>query len=281
MKLKQKIAIGYIRTKFKMITVLSKRLAAEKAFDLFCTPFLKSRIRTPSIFEQSTRVGFELNGLKIKGFQWNADQPHKILILHGFGSAAHKFHSFISPLLAKGYGVIAFDAPAHGSSEGTRVNAAEYCQMIEAVLQRYGPVKGFLAHSFGGIALSLAMEKTNHDYDTRIVFIAPATETTSAVDGAFKILQLKDPEVRREFDNIIFERSGQKTEWFSIKRAMQNIKANVLWIHDEEDDITPVADALKVKQENFPNIRFIITKGLGHSKIYNDYAIKKEVIGFL
>src|SRR5450432_1061142 len=30
MKLKEKIAIGYIRAKFKMITAISKRLAAEK-----------------------------------------------------------------------------------------------------------------------------------------------------------------------------------------------------------------------------------------------------------
>ena len=32
---------------------------------------------------------------------------------------------------------------------------------------------------------------------------------------------IKDAEVRKEFDNIIFEKSGQPTEWFSIKRAMR------------------------------------------------------------
>ncbi|MEO5893809.1 MAG: alpha/beta hydrolase [Ferruginibacter sp.] len=281
MKLKQKIAIGYIRAKFKMMTAVSKRLAAEKAFDLFCTPFLKSRSRTPTIFEEAEPLHFELNGLKVNGFRWNHEQPHKILILHGFGSAAHKFHQYISPLVAKGYEVLAFDAPAHGSSEGTRINAVQYCQMIEEVLKRYGPVKGFLAHSFGGMALSLAIEKTVHTDDTRIALIAPATETSTAVDAAFKMLQLKDEEVRKEFDKIIFEKSGQQTEWFSIKRAMQHIRAKVLWLHDEDDDITPLEDALKVKQENFPNVRFVITKGLGHRKIYGDLDIKKEVLEFL
>ncbi len=281
MKLKQKIAIGYIRAKFKLLTVVSKRLAAEKAFDLFCTPFMKSRIRTPTIFDQAEPLLFELNGLKVKGFRWNHNQPNKVLILHGFGSAAHKFHQYISPLIAKGYEVLAFDAPAHGNSEGTRINAAEYCRMIEEVIKLYGPVNGFLAHSFGGMALSLAIEKTIHNENMRIAMIAPATETCTAVDSAFKLLRLKDKEVRSEFDNIIFEKSGQKTEWFSIKRAMRNIKADILWVHDENDDITPIEDALKVKRENFPNIRFIITKGLGHRKIYGDAAIKKEVIEFL
>lgn len=62
---------------------------------------------------------------------------------------------------------------------------------------------------------------------------------------------------------------------------MRNIKAKVLWLHDEDDDITPWNDALKVQEENFPNIRFVITKGLGHRKIYGDLNIKKEVIDFL
>ena len=131
MKLKQKVAIGYIRAKFKMICAVSKRLAAEKAFDLFCTPFMKSRVRTPTIFEQAEPLHFKLNGLKVNGFRWNHGQPHKVLILHGFGSAAHKFHQYIDLLLAKGYEVLAFDAPAHGSSEGTRINAIQYSQMIE------------------------------------------------------------------------------------------------------------------------------------------------------
>jgi pimeloyl-ACP methyl ester carboxylesterase len=153
--------------------------------------------------------------------------------------------------------------------------------MIEKVVQLYGPIKGYLAHSFAGIALSLAIEKTMHNLDTHIVLIAPATETATAVDAAFTMLNIQNTAVRKEFDNIIFERSGHTTEWFSIKRAMQQISASVLWIHDEEDDITPLADALQVKKEHFPNIRFIITKGLGHKKIYRDITVKKEIVDFL
>ncbi len=281
MKLKQKLAIGFIRAKFKLLTLVSKQRAAEKAFALFCTPFLKSKVRTPTIFEQAEALHFQLHGLKVNGFRWNYPQPHKVLILHGFESAAHKFHQYISPLIAKGYEVIAFDAPAHGSSEGTCINAVDYAEMIAHVIKHYGPLNGFLAHSFGGIALSLAMEKTSHGADTKIVLIAPATETKSAVELAFKMLRIKNTGVRKEFEKIILEKSGQNTEWFSIKRAMQNINASVLWIHDEDDDITPYEDALQVQQKNFANIKFIITKGLGHRKIYGDAVIKKEVIDFL
>lgn len=145
----------------------------------------------------------------------------------------------------------------------------------------FGPIKSFLAHSFGGIALSLALENMPHDEHTRVVLIAPATETTTAIDIAFKMLKIKNAEVRKEFDAIVLRLSGKETAWFSIRRAMYHIKAQVLWIHDEEDDVTPWADAQKVKEDNHPNIHFVITKGLGHRKIYHDPAIKNKVIEFM
>ena len=84
----------------------------------------------------------------------------------------------MEPLENKGYEVLAFDAPAHGDSEGSTVNAIEYSEMIKKVIELYGPVEAFIAHSFGGIAISLALEQIPHDANTKIVFIAPATETT-------------------------------------------------------------------------------------------------------
>jgi pimeloyl-ACP methyl ester carboxylesterase len=281
MKLKEKLAISYIRTKFKVLSHISKRKTAEQAFELFCTPLIKSAGKKRTIFNWADRIHFTLNGLKVNGYQWNKDASHKILILHGFGSTASNFHVYIEAMLEKGYQVLAFDAPAHGGSEGRTINAKEYSQMIGKVIELYGPLNGFIAHSFGGIALSLTLEKIPHDENTRVVFIAPATETTTAIDSAFKLLQIDDKVIRAEFDQIIFEKGGYPVKWYSIKRAMKNITANVLWIHDEDDDITPLSDALKVKEAGFNNIEFIITKGLGHRNIYRNKSVQKKVADFL
>ena len=281
MKLKQKLAIKFIRLKFKILTIFSIRKTAEKAFELFCTPFFKTVNKEPAIFKSGEGLKFSLDGILIKGYRWNKDNEHKILILHGFGSAAHNFHHYVTSFIAKGYQVLAFDAPAHGISGGATVNAMQYGQMIEQINKLYGPINSFLAHSFGGMALSLALENISHDENTKIVFIAPATETTTAIDEAFKLLQIKNKAVRAAFDSIIFEKSGHPTVWFSIKRAIINIKAKILWIHDEDDDITPLTDALQVKSLNLKHVQFIITKGLGHRKIYRDITIKNIAIDFL
>ncbi|MBK7885626.1 MAG: alpha/beta hydrolase [Chitinophagaceae bacterium] len=281
MKLSQRLAIGYIRTKFKILSALSATRAAENAFHLFCTPYLKSKPYTPAVFEHAERLSFNLNNKNIHGFRWNYPQQQKVLILHGFGSAAHKFHHLVQPLIDKGYEVLAFDAPAHGLSDGNTVNVIDYCAMIKQVMLLYGPIDNFIAHSFGGIAVSLALEEIEHPVFTKVVLIAPATETLSAVNGAFDMLRLNNKKVRTAFDNIILKIIGKEAAWFSIRRAVKNITASILWIHDEDDDITPFKDVIQVKNDNPPNIKFVITKGLGHKRIYRDKDVKEIIMGFL
>lgn len=279
MNFKQRLAIGIIQTKFKLLTAISKRKAAEKAFVIFGTPFQKSVRKVP--LKNAETIHFHLNNKKVNGYRWNHPQSQKALILHGFGSAGHRFEKHAELLADKGYEVIAFDAPAHGHSEGVTTNAIEYANMIKEVIKQFGPINSFLAHSFGGISLCLALEQVPHSANNKVVFIAPATETTTAVTGAFNMLKIDDTEVKREFDKIIFELSGKKVEWFSMRRAMHHITASVLWIHDEDDDITPWADAQKVMEDNHPNINFVLTKGLGHRKIYDDPDVKSQLANFL
>jgi hypothetical protein len=74
---------------------------------------------------------------------------------------------------------------------------------------------------------------------------------------------------------------GHPAEWYSVYRAIKHVKAQILWLHDEDDQQTPLSDALKVKNENLPTVTFIITKGLGHSRIYRDDETVKRIIDFL
>ena len=117
MKLTKIIALNYIRWKFRVLSLVSPRKSAVVAFQLFCTPLEKSKKQTPPVFKFAEPVYELFNGKKLKGYRWNKGQPVKILILHGFASAAHKFHRYVLPLIEKGYEVIAFDAPGHGSSD--------------------------------------------------------------------------------------------------------------------------------------------------------------------
>ncbi|MBL7700326.1 MAG: alpha/beta fold hydrolase [Chitinophagaceae bacterium] len=280
MKLAQKLVVNYFRAKLNIISVLSKRSAAKSAFKLFCTPLRKQRIKTPKIFSKGEQLQFSLHGYTIKGLRWNHPAEKKALIIHGFESSSKNFDRYIGALLKKGYEVLIFDAPAHGLSSGKRITLPLYMESIQKIHELYGPVDAYIGHSFGGLVLSHFLETVPHNGSLKVVFIAPATEMVTSVDTFFRFLHLDDG-VRREFDQLILEKSGHYMSHFSMRRTMKNVEAGVLWFHDEDDLLTPIGDALKVRDDGHPNITFRITKGLGHRRIYRDNKIFKETIDFL
>lgn len=281
MKLAQKLAINYIRAKLNILAVVSKKKAAEKAFEIFCTPVKRSkRKKAPDIFDKGEKLTFDLYGLEITGYRWNTSSARKVLIVHGFESNSKNFDRYIVPLVRKGYEVMAFDAPAHGRSGGKQLTLPLYVKTISTINEFYGPIRSFLAHSLGGLAVAHFLEIEPHDPTTRVVLVAPATETTTAIDSFFHFLQLGD-DVRKEFDQLIYEKGGYWPTYYSIRRAMKNISAQVLWFHDEDDDTTPLKDALLVKNDQHPNIEFVITNGFGHRKIYRENKVVKRAIDFL
>ncbi len=280
MKFSQRLALGYIRTKLKLLSSISKNKAAEKAFELFCTPQRRNLKQPPKIFEQAEKLQLKVEGITVRGWRWNHPATRKALIIHGFESSAVNFDRYVKPLVKKGYEVLAFDAPAHGRSGSKQITAPLYKRTILEINRKFGPVQSFMAHSFGGLAVSLALEEISHSSDYRLVLIAPATETVTAIETFFAFLKL-DPAIRPAFDKVIIKKGGVSPSWYSIGRAMKHIRAKVLWIHDEDDDTTPVSDALKVKEQNQPNIEFVFTKGLGHRRIYRDNKVTRSIVDFL
>lgn len=280
MNFAQKLVIGYYRTKLTIWSKLSKRKAAEKAFELFCTPVPCLKSKSPKVFEQGEKLHLKMDDAELVGYRWNHPQTKKVLILHGFSSTIKKYDHFVTPLVKKGYEVIAFDAAAHGESSGKKIDVIVYKKTIAAIYEKFGPIHSFIAHSFGGLALSLFAEELKYTDHKKMVLIAPATETSTAIENFCAFLKI-DEEVKNEMRKLIHEKSGLWAEEISIRKSAYKIKADVLWIHDEEDDVTPWADAEKVQQDAHSNFQFLLTKGLGHRKIYRDHKVGKAVMEFL
>src|SRR5688572_21693556 len=278
--MRQQLALGYIRTKFRVLSALSKQKAAEKAFQLFCTPQYRNKKKLPPVFEKAEKLNFNFEGYNIQGYRWNYPSDKKLLILHGFESSVINFDRYIKPLTKAGFEVLAFDAPAHGRSSGKQINVLVYKNFVLHIHTMYGPITSFIAHSFGGLALSLALEEMEQNKNNKIVFIAPAAETTTAIDSFFNFLRL-DKEVRKEFNSIITKKSGHSPEWFSILRIAKSINGQVLWLQDKDDEMTPLSDVAPIIEKKYSNFEFIISEGLGHRRIYRDNNSFKTIMNFL
>jgi pimeloyl-ACP methyl ester carboxylesterase len=264
-----------------MLGLFSRKKAAEKAFQLFCTPQRKTHKKAAPAFENAEKLTLTVNDTRVIGYRWNHHHgSKKCLVVHGFESSSKNFDRYISLMVQKGYEVIAFDAPAHGESEGKQINVLVYKQLLEDIYARFGPVDACIAHSFGGLAISLALESLSPEKKIRLVLIAPATETSSSVDLLFDILQLNGA-IRQEFDKLIVELGKRPLTWYSISRALDHINGEVLWIHDEDDNVTPFKDVKPIIEKKPPHVKFFITKGWGHRRIYREDKVVEAVTSFL
>lgn len=281
MKLTQRIAIGYFKTKLKTMALVSPRKAAESAFKLFCTPRSgNKKHKVPAIFNSAETLSFSLEGIQIYGWRWKTNLPasKKVLLVHGFDSYSYKFEKYVALLLSHNFEVLTFDAPAHGMSKGKTIDVQIYRDLIWKIEKLYGPLYGIVAHSLGGIAASLAAEKMNNL--KKLVLIAPATETERAVNNFLKLIHL-NKSFKQEFIAVIEEKAKQPLSYFSVSRAIRNIEANTLWLHDTGDRVCPYEDVKPVQEMILPHVSFYITKGLGHSKIYKDNKAANQVISFM
>ncbi|MCK9402405.1 MAG: alpha/beta fold hydrolase [Chitinophagaceae bacterium] len=283
MKLAQRILLGYYKTKLKTIAVLSPRKAAEAAYQIFCTPYTgRPKQKAPPVFHKAEKLSFEMDGDIIRGFRWKAAHPNEksILIVHGFGSYSYKFEKYISSLKKEGFTVLAFDAPGHGISEGKKINAATYRNALLRIEELFGPINAIMGHSLGGLAAALMFETLSGQENRKLVLVAPATETDSAISHFFSVLPV-DTRVKQAFEQLICELSGKPISYFSVSRVVKNMDAPVLWVHDKNDTICSFEDVKPLLGLNLPHVRYIITEQLGHSGVYKDNNVCKEIVQFL
>jgi hypothetical protein len=291
MKLKQKLATRYTRAQLNILSLVSQRKSAEKAFRLFITPRKRRKGRLPPIFETGEALSFRLGGHLVRGHRWEPysdalrpsaemEAPRKVLIVHGFESASRVFEHYIAALLKKGYEVVAFDAPGHGLSGGKRLFIPDYVEMLSAVEQSYGPFQSWLAHSLGGLALALSLEDMVSDGRCRLVLVAPLPGISQAFGAWAAELELPGPVVH-EVEEYVKEISGHPLDWYSLRRVIGSLKADILYVQDEEDGIVPLAEARLIQGDGHANIRFLFTTGLGHKKVYKDREVLDNIVEFL
>ena len=279
MKLKYKIKILLLRFEILSIQLISKKKAAAKAFEIFCTPFL-SKPYPLNLFSSTPKVIEILYDEKIvKTYNWNQTAPKKVLIVHGFNSAANKFDHIVQRYLHIGYSVTTIDAPAHGNSGGKILQTEIYKDIIDLVEQKSGPFDYYIGHSMGGLALCIYLSEKKYNTIKKLILIAPATNTKQIITDFSNRLKLNLP-LQNEIFEYIKKFSGKSIDCFHIKNNLPTNTTPILWIHDYDDRITPINDVLAIQNNHPLNIEFYLTHQLGHNKIYRNETIVDKILHF-
>jgi pimeloyl-ACP methyl ester carboxylesterase len=190
---------------------------------------------------------------------------------------------FVEPLVAAGYQVLAFDAPAHGQTEGVQTNGFELAQAITTVANYYTTtftqsIEGIIAHSLGAASTTLALSKGLQA--NKIVYLGAICWLSNAVTVFAKRARIS-LEVEQLMRQLCGEKFGQDM-WlrYAVDQTATNLTMPITLFHDRRDRDVSFEESVAISRV-WRGARLIETAGLGHRRILRDADVIQQTVDFM
>jgi pimeloyl-ACP methyl ester carboxylesterase len=226
--------------------------------------------------------GSEARSARLPAWRWRpesaADGPARtVLLVHGWEGRGAQLGELVTPLVAAGLTVVAFDAPAHGDAPGRRLYLADMASSILSAGRALGPLHAVVAHSFGAVATSLALARGLAA--DRVAYIAPASLVEGALRRFADLLQLPGETVAT-MKRDLFELNGFAPEETAPERLARGTATPLLIVHGEADDEVPLAESRRLAAA-WRGADLLALPALGHRRILRDPTALAAVTHFL
>ena len=275
---KAPISLRIIQGTIRSLELVAPNLAFLMAWRLFCTPIRHRRPEREHLaFNSAHTHHLPVDRFRIQVYQWGPAEAPAILFVHGWSGRGTQVSEMLPELLDAGYQVIAFDAPAHGLSDGKTTNLLDMVNAIRALVERFS-ITAAIGHSFGGVAMHYLARQ--YDSWRKIVTISTPmegefilTDFMQKIGGSARTAKRIRRYIEDRFD-------VQFNSIFPIAPTTQSIHPGWLIVHDHDDREVPIGQAHLAR--NHPDLSGIIeTKGLGHSRILRDAPTIRQTIAWL
>ena len=261
-----------------LLSRLAPRLAAKLAERIFVTPIpMRRPQREASWAEGAERITIPspLGGFPV--WVWG-DGPQTVLLVHGWSGRGLQLAAFVEPLVARGFRVVAHDAPGHGDARGRTSSMPAFAATLGAVGRRFGPVSAVIAHSLGSTAAIYALGQGELD-TARFVAVSPAARL-HAIRERFGEMTGFAPSVIDRMRASFEERLGFNWNASEPLRLAPEMAMPSLVVHDAEDRFIPHSEGVELA-DAWPDGRLITTEGLGHHRILRDPKVIDSVLSFI
>ena len=268
----QKGAPDWVRVGFANASRFAPELTSAVAAQLFRTT-RRSATRPGEREVLANAVGFRIANMQL----WSWGEGPTVLLVHGWNGRATQLGRFVSPLVARGYRVVAFDAVGHGDSEGKQSSLPELANCIRQVVDELGGVYAIIAHSLGGAATTFALA-----YGLsveRAVFISPPADPREFLKIFGAALGIND-DVRARVKSRVERRLGVPMEEMLAHAIAPRMQIPLLVIHDRDDKEVPFSVGRSIAQQ-WPRAELIVTEGLGHQRILRDPNVTDAAVSFV
>lgn len=211
-----------------------------------------------------------------RALRWGHTGP-VVLAMHGWEGRPSQFARLLPELLRSGRQVIALYAPAHLPGSGGDSNVLQFKQaLLEAAAELRG-VEAVVGHSMGGAAALMAMHEGLAAQ--RVATLAAPSALAGALNRSSRGLQLSRRAYRR-FRRLVDQRLGVPAQQVDVARRVQGLAATALLVHDSDDRVVPVGEAVRLSRA-LPGSRLLITRGLRHNRALTETGVVREVVDFL
>ena len=263
----------------KVLQTISSTLAVRFAAKLFTTP-IKYKVpkRERPMLDESCKENVFIESLnKTVVTYLYGKGAKKVLLVHGWSGRGTQLFKIADALVAKGYQVISFDAPAHGKSEGNKSMMLEFIECIMAFEKKFGHFEYAIGHSLGGMAIINSLKK---GFKTKkIVTIGSGDKISDIVKDFINQLQLKPtlaPKLTTYFEKIL----NDKMSDYDSFHVIQNFDIPHLIIHDKDDVEVGVYCAKNIHKYS-KNSTLFLTDGFGHRKILGSDEVIQQINRFI
>lgn len=218
----------------------------------------------------------QYKGQRVPIYRWGTGPA--ILCVHGWGGHSGQFTPLMQKLVDEGYQVIAFDAPAHGQSEGKRTDLTEFSDLVSLIIQGENNPIHIVAHSMGGVASIDAISKGTPVLSLTLIgtplslsYIIQVTQSQMRLDT--KIIDAHKHLMSKKYGDNVWDR-------FDLLQTPKDFTAPLLLIYDK-DDTQILFEVSQSLQQHWPQATSIETEGLGHNRLLRNDNVISDLHHFL
>jgi pimeloyl-ACP methyl ester carboxylesterase len=197
-------------------------------------------------------------------------------LVHGWQGHAGQMGGFAAPLVAAGFGVLAFDAPGHGDSPDAEVSVPSLARVVADLATRQGAFFGLVGHSMG--AAAAAMATTLGVRPAGVVLLAPPLSQAERVERMVDRLQFT-PGVAQAFVRALERKSGFRHEDVDMRVAARGADFPALLFHDPTDRSCPFRNSELIAAE-WAGARIVPCPGRGHLRILSTPYVHQQTAEF-
>lgn len=248
---------------------VSPVLAGDLAYRLFFTtsPRMPVRDADAATHDDARRGRLAVRGFEVTTYEWGRGL-RTVLLLHGWRGRASQFAPLVRELVAEGFHVIAFDAPAHGSSAGRRTDVRDWVDAAEQLQARHGRFVMLVGHSFGAFAALTVARSTVPA--SAVAAIAGAAGPDAFLAEFVGELDLDAPTAARLSERfrqrLGMDQATLAARYDAARHPLPDDTA-LLVVHDRDDRRMPDADSLRLHEAHGGRSRLLRTEGFGHTRV--------------